>query len=228
MAFSDNLQYLRKKNKITQEELADEINVTRQSVSKWETGEAFPDTDKLILLCEKFNMTMDKLVRGNVAADDIANIAACISQDGNSLNCCGEEENKENTGCTAKKRLVLCTALNVAVMICALAVFLTCGFVWNLWYISWVAFVYAAALSSGINGIVIYVCYNGKCRRMIWKEVAGSVSGFVMLTCTAVYLTIGMAIGMWHPTWVIFVVGAVICAVSDAVCGTCTGVTKNK
>ena len=38
MAFADNLQYLRKRDKITQEELADKLQVSRQSVSKWETG----------------------------------------------------------------------------------------------------------------------------------------------------------------------------------------------
>jgi hypothetical protein len=36
-------------------------------------------------------------------------------------------------------------------------------------------------------------------------------NGFVMLTCTSVYLTVGMAINMWHPTWVIFIVGVAIC-----------------
>jgi transcriptional regulator with XRE-family HTH domain len=220
MAFSDNLQYLRKKNKITQEELADEIFVTRQSVSKWETGEAFPDTDKLILLCEKFNLTMDELVRGNVAEnDEISCDVPCVDDD--KLTCCGGEESVN--GCTAKKRRILCTAINVAIMLCACIVFIACGFVWNLWYISWVAFVYACGLSSGLNGIVIFICYNGKCKKMVLQAVAGAIDGFIMLMCTAVYLTVGMSIGMWHPTWVIFVIGAVICAMVDAICNTCVG-----
>ena len=54
MSFSENLQYLRKRDRITQEELADKIGVSRQSVSKWETGEAYPETDKLIVLCDMF------------------------------------------------------------------------------------------------------------------------------------------------------------------------------
>lgn len=68
MSFTENLQYLRKWNKITQEELADELGVSRQAVSKWETGEAYPETDKLIILCDKFGVTLDELVRGDISA----------------------------------------------------------------------------------------------------------------------------------------------------------------
>ena len=67
MAFADNLQYLRKRDKITQEELADKLQVSRQSVSKWETGEAYPETEKIIALCDIFGVTMDDLMRGGVA-----------------------------------------------------------------------------------------------------------------------------------------------------------------
>ncbi len=66
MSFAENLQYLRRKNKITQEQLAEELGVSRQSVSKWETGEAYPETEKLIVLCDKFGVTLDGLLRGDV------------------------------------------------------------------------------------------------------------------------------------------------------------------
>lgn len=66
VAFADNLYYLRKKNRITQEELADCLDVSRQSVSKWETGEAYPETEKLIALCDKFNVSLDELLRGDL------------------------------------------------------------------------------------------------------------------------------------------------------------------
>lgn len=67
MSFAENLQYLRRREKITQEELAEELDVSRQSVSKWETGEAFPETEKLIVLCDRFKVNMDDLVRGDIA-----------------------------------------------------------------------------------------------------------------------------------------------------------------
>ena len=67
MKLSDNLYYLRKRDKITQEELADKLNVSRQSVSKWETGEAYPDTDKLIAMSDMFDVTIDALVKGDLS-----------------------------------------------------------------------------------------------------------------------------------------------------------------
>ncbi len=69
MSFSENLYYLRKRDKITQEELADRLGVTRQSVSKWETGEASPETDKLILICDLFGVSLDDIVRTDLTKE---------------------------------------------------------------------------------------------------------------------------------------------------------------
>ncbi|MGN0817341.1 MAG: helix-turn-helix domain-containing protein, partial [Candidatus Coproplasma sp.] len=69
MPISKNLQYLRKREGVTQEELAEQMQVSRQAVSKWETGEAYPDTDKLIALCDRFGVSMDDFVRGDLTAN---------------------------------------------------------------------------------------------------------------------------------------------------------------
>lgn len=76
MSFSENLYYLRKRDKITQEELADRLGVTRQSVSKWETGEASPETDKLILICDLFGVSLDDIVRKDLTAETVAIVPA--------------------------------------------------------------------------------------------------------------------------------------------------------
>lgn len=60
--FSDNLIQLRKINRMSQEELAEKVNVSRQTLSKWETGESLPDIDKCKLLAEIFDVSMDDLV----------------------------------------------------------------------------------------------------------------------------------------------------------------------
>lgn len=68
MKIALNLQYLRKRDKITQEALADKLGVSRQSVSKWETGEAYPETDKLLAICDMFNVSLDGLMRDDLSA----------------------------------------------------------------------------------------------------------------------------------------------------------------
>ena len=63
MNFGKNLQYLRRLYKnITQENLAEKLNVSRQTVSKWETDEALPEMDKALELCKIFNCSINEIV----------------------------------------------------------------------------------------------------------------------------------------------------------------------
>ena len=66
MNFSENLQKLRKEKGLSQEALAEQLNVTRQSVSKWESNVSYPEMDKLIALCKIFDCDLDSLVNGSV------------------------------------------------------------------------------------------------------------------------------------------------------------------
>ena len=68
MAFSHNLQFLRARRGLTQEQLAEELNVSRQSVSKWESGAAFPEMETLLRLCELYEVSLDLLLRGDAQA----------------------------------------------------------------------------------------------------------------------------------------------------------------
>jgi len=69
MSLSENLQNLRKINKMSQEELAEKLSVSRQAVSKWESGNGYPETEKIILICEIFDCSMDDLVKGKITSD---------------------------------------------------------------------------------------------------------------------------------------------------------------
>ena len=69
MFFASNLQKLRKRENMSQEALAEKLDVTRQSVSKWESGASYPEMDKLISICKIFNVDMDTLVNGDVDID---------------------------------------------------------------------------------------------------------------------------------------------------------------
>lgn len=63
MTFSDKLIALRKKAGWSQEELAERLNVSRQSVSKWESAQSMPDIDKILQLSSLFNVTTDCLLK---------------------------------------------------------------------------------------------------------------------------------------------------------------------
>ena len=71
MSFGKNLQYLRRLYRnLTQEGLSEKLNVSRQTVSKWETDDAMPEMDKALELCKIFNCTLDNLFRDEMSVPD--------------------------------------------------------------------------------------------------------------------------------------------------------------
>ncbi len=71
MSFSENLQAVRKKNQLSQEELAELLGVSRQAVSKWELGDGYPEVEKLLILSKKLNVSLDSLMTGSVPGSNV-------------------------------------------------------------------------------------------------------------------------------------------------------------
>jgi len=72
MKFGDNLKLIRKNKNMSQEQLAEKVNVSRQSVSKWETGEAYPEMNNILELCKIFNCKINDIVHTDMS--DIASL----------------------------------------------------------------------------------------------------------------------------------------------------------
>jgi len=66
MNLSSNLKKIRKENNLSQEDLAEKLGVSRQSVSKWESNQAYPEMDKVIQLCKMFNLNIDELLNQDI------------------------------------------------------------------------------------------------------------------------------------------------------------------
>ena len=64
MSLGHRLIELRKEKKLSQEEVAGKLNVTRQTVSKWETDQSTPDFDKILPLCELYGISTEELITG--------------------------------------------------------------------------------------------------------------------------------------------------------------------
>ena len=67
MSFAENLKQLRKEKQLSQEELAEILDVSRQAVSKWEQGIGYPEVEKLLLLSSKLNISLDSLMATAIA-----------------------------------------------------------------------------------------------------------------------------------------------------------------
>ena len=89
--FAERLYTLRRSAGLSQEQLAEKLNVSRQAVSKWESGASLPESDKLVAIADQFGVSLDELVKGEKADTPVpaqiesgkgrfaAGIAVCIA-----------------------------------------------------------------------------------------------------------------------------------------------------
>ena len=76
MSFGEQLQAVRRKNGLTQEEFAAQLNVSRQAVSKWESSRGYPEIEKIIYICNRYGTTMDELFAEETPAAQVSEAAA--------------------------------------------------------------------------------------------------------------------------------------------------------
>lgn len=77
MKLSEKIQMLRKNKNYSQEELAEKCKVSRQAISKWESGTTLPETEKLITLSNIFNVSIDVLIKDELSIDTINYNTSC-------------------------------------------------------------------------------------------------------------------------------------------------------
>ena len=66
MKFGKQIKKLRQEAQLSQEELAERIYVSRQTISNWENDKSYPDVNSLVLLSETFQISLDKLIKGDI------------------------------------------------------------------------------------------------------------------------------------------------------------------
>ena len=190
----ERLFKLRRDKKLSQEEVAEKLNVTRQTVSKWETNQSMPDFDKVVPLCELYGITPDELFIELKGKENTKN---------NECDIYLEEEEKLNTSKKAK-----------GIAISVVLYFLGC--VWILISIpvmNWNPVV-ACALFLLICGIatslIIYVCIKYKKiktpKETEMDRLRQQISHVVVIIVTIIYLIISFKTMAWHLTWIIWII----------------------
>ncbi len=128
----ERLTELRIKNNMTQEEFAEYMCVTRQSVSKWETDKTYPDVEKLIKIAELYNVSLDYLIRGqepNAEATVTDIEPKAMAEDDSSVN----NEDRVPHSNTSKTGLKLCLGVSALFVLMSL-VMLVMFLVQNPWF----------------------------------------------------------------------------------------------
>lgn len=84
MTFSEKLYKLRKEKGLSQEQLAEKLLISRQAISKWESGTAMPETEKLLAISNYFGVSMDYLLKENVEEQVVADVQRVSEEMGQS------------------------------------------------------------------------------------------------------------------------------------------------
>lgn len=121
MEFSEKLITLRKGRDLTQEQLAEQLNVSRQSISKWESGQVIPEVEKIVELSKVFNVTLDYLLKPS-EIDELSVKADMLEQQQKQL------LNREQTRIKILKNIVYSVAVYL--------VFFAAFFVGKYFYVS--------------------------------------------------------------------------------------------
>ena len=193
----NNLYELRKNAGLSQEEFAERLNVSRQAVSKWERGEAYPETDNLICISELFGVTIDNLLK---SMDVISKISAnedinpCDSDDINN-----EDDAQEDTA--ADSNLWLSILYAVPYPIVTIIFFWLIGLLTDGWSWGWTLFMTIPVYYSLLDAVK--------------KRRASHFAYPVFLAF--IYCLSGMLLGIWHPAWIIFVTIPIYYSISEAI-----------
>lgn len=216
MTLPERLTKLRKLAGLSQEEVADKLEVTRQTVSKWETGQSSPDLDKVLPLCGLYNVTPDELLHDKGTEGAEKEIAES--------NFARSEEQDERI--MAKKRL---TGILGGVLLYFIAI----------------AFIMIAIPVLGINSvasaavfvvlfalatlIIIYsaIIYKKKSHKKVAKtkeeKVYKNIDSILAFSILAIYLLISFMTMAWHITWIIWIIYAILSQIAKLIITLVTG-----
>ena len=189
MTISERLLKLRKERNLSQEELANVLDVSRQTISKWETGESTPDFNKIIPLCEFYGITSDELLSGS---KDIIK---------------AKEENKKNN-------FARNIAIAVSLYILSLVAIILFSTSFNEPIIGVCLFF---TIIAGATGLIVFSAIKYKsaqtAEERLIEQKAKEEKSEIDLICSIIgiiglvtYFIVSFATGAWYITWVIFLI----------------------
>ena len=192
MSLGERLLELRKSKHLSQEEVADKLNVSRQTISKWETDSSTPDFDKIIPICELFEISTDELLTGK--KED-------VEEKVNTYSMSEEEKSHKRIGGIV---------FSIFLYFIALAWIMT----------SVAALKFDPVISSAIfllicgvaTCVIIYSCIVYKKEKTEEEEnpIIKKIDEIVSIITLVVYLLVSFLTMAWHITWIIWIIYALV------------------
>ncbi len=195
MDLGEKLYALRREKHLSQEEVAEKLNVTRQTVSKWETNQSTPDFDKIAPLCALYGISADELLTGVKKEENVY------------------PENKEERKLENQRKKALAIGIGILIYFIAIAWIMVSIPVLRMNPIS------ASAIFLLICGVATFVIvYAAIVYKEKKKDVKESkqdkfrkqVIEIASMITLVIYLFISFLTMAWHITWLIWIVYALV------------------
>lgn len=202
MDLGNRLYELRKVKKISQEEAAEKLNVTRQTISKWETNQSQPDFDKIIPLCELYGITTEELF-GN------------LKPNGEKT----EKQEAKNENYEKKTALVVSSSVFLY-FIAVIWIVLSSSFSWLNDIIMISIFLLICAIATVI--LVYHFLSLPKKENIEEKRKQKEIEkydGIIAIFFTCIYLLVSFITSAWHITWLLWIVYALIIEILHLILG---------
>lgn len=193
MNLGNKLLSLRKQKGLSQEEVADNLGVSRQTVSKWETDQSTPDFDKIIPLCELYEITADELLKGETMKKTKE----------------GSESLDDEQLLTKKGKFI---GFGVFLYFFATAFFMMSTEVDGYSPINGlVVFLIICGLAtySIIYGNIVYKKKNIK-NKKLQSRLFRPIFIIISLLATTIYFVVSFTTFAWHITWLIWIIYAAV------------------
>ncbi len=193
MKLGERLYNYRKKIGLSQEDMASKLNVTRQTVSKWETDQTLPDLDKIESICELFNISTDELLKGRKEEVNTLNIT----------------ENKKQKALVISGSILLYFIAIIWIILSATFLNINEGIMVSI-------FMLIIGLST-VNMVYYFISNsNMKKSKEKKKEENNKINRIIEITSLVfliLYLGISFITFAWHITWIMWLIYALVVSI---------------
>lgn len=199
MTLGERLTELRKKMNLSQEEVAEKLYVTRQTVSKWELDQSTPDFDKIVPICKLYNITSEELLTGKKNDNPNNDVK---------YNLMSDEEIKK------KSSIAICQSIIIFVLaIVWILIGESLNFVSEEVLVSIFLLIIAAGVVNIIYKLSILPKKESTLIRKNKRKQTHKYDDVLAILFVIIYLTISFITKAWAITWILWIVYALICEI---------------
>lgn len=199
MNLGERLFELRKAKSLTQDEVAEKLNVTRQTVSKWETNQSTPDFDKIVPISELFEIGVEELLTGKKEEKQ-------KKEEVQEKKVITKQEAKEKSAKVVSGSIFI-YILAVALIMILVPVKHVNPIVASSIFLILIGWATARIIKNYMSMPKFEKTKEEKKEEKIIKQINGIIGSI----CVALYFIISFTTMAWHVTWVIFIINGLIC-----------------